>query len=111
MSPEVAWESCEAKPALTRGEDVGEVELMLVGPQLHEAVEDLVEDLVGPGVGSVDLVDHDDRPDLVGEGLAEHELGLRHRAFEGVDEHQGAVGHLQGPLDLAAEVGVARGCR
>ena len=44
---------------------------------------------------------------LVGERLAEDELGLGHRPLEGVDQHEGAVGHLERPLDLAAEVGVA----
>ena len=99
----------EAKPALARGEDVGEVELLLVGAEFDEGVEDLVEDLVRPGVGPVDLVDDHDRPELVRERLAQHELRLRHRPLEGVDQHEGAVGHLQGPLDLAAEVGVAGG--
>src|SRR5207302_1633399 len=78
-------------------------------PQLHERVEDLVEDLDGPGVGAVDLVDDDDRPELVAERLAEDELGLGHRPLEGVDQHERAVGHRQGALDLAAEVGVAGG--
>ncbi len=91
------------------GEDVGEVELALVGPEFDEGVEDLVQDLFRPGVGAVDLVDDHDRPELVRKGLPQHELGLRHRAFERVDEHQAAVGELQGPLDLAAEVGVAGG--
>ena len=44
----------------------------------------------------------------VRECLSEHELGLRHRPFEGIDQDEAAVGHLQGPLDLAAEVGVTR---
>ena len=111
QGPDVAgrWPSgsCDAKPALARGEDVREVELLLAGAQLDEGVEDLVQDLVGPGVGPVDLVDHDDRADVAVERLAEHELGLGHRPLEGVDQHEGAVGHLERPLDLAAEVGVA----
>ena len=39
--------------------------------------------------------------------LAEHELGLRHGAFGGVDQQHHAVDHRQDALDLAAEVGVA----
>jgi hypothetical protein len=64
---------------------------------------------VGPRVGTVDLVDDDDRlqPDL--ERLGDHELGLRQRAFGGVDQHQRAVHHVQDALDLAAEIGVAGG--
>ncbi len=43
------------------------------------------------------------------EGLGEHVAGLRQRAFGGVDEEDDAVDHLEGALDLAAEVGVAGG--
>ena len=110
-SPAARCGSCEAKPALPGGEDVREIELLLAGSQLHEGVEDLVEHLVGPGIGPVDLVDHHDRPDVAGERLAEHELGLGHRPFEGVDQHERPVGHLERSLDLAAEIGVARACR
>ena len=43
------------------------------------------------------------------QGLLKHEARLRHRALKGVDQQQGAVGHTQHALDLAAKVGVARG--
>ena len=69
----------------------------------------LVDDLAGPRVRLVDLVDADDRlqPDL--QRLADDELGLRHRPFGRVDQHDRAVDHRQDPLDLAAEIGVAGG--
>ena len=41
--------------------------------------------------------------------LRDHELGLRHRPFGRVDEHDRAVHHAQDALDLAAEIGVAGG--
>ena len=66
-----------------------------------------VEHLGGPGVGAVDLVDDDDRPQPALERLAQHEARLRQRPLGGVDQQQGAVGHLEDALDLAAEVGVA----
>ena len=40
--------------------------------------------------------------------LAEHELGLRHRAFGGIDQQHRAVDHVEDALDLAAEIGMAR---
>ena len=93
----------------SRSEDVGKIELVFAGLLFDERIEDLVEDLDGPRIGTVDLVDHHDRPDSAGERLSEHELGLRHRSLEGVDQHQGAVGHLKGPLDFTAEIRVTGG--
>ncbi len=60
------------------------------------------------GVGAVDLVDDDDGLEAHLERLRDDELGLRQRAFGGVDQHQRAVDHVQDALDLAAEIGVAR---
>jgi hypothetical protein len=69
---------------------------------------DLGEDLVGAGVGPVDLVDDDDDGEAAREGLIEDEARLGEGALGGVDQEYGAVDHGDGALDLAAEVGVAR---
>ncbi len=92
---------------LGAGEDVGEIGQNVVGPQLQEQVEHLVDDFVRSGVGPVDLVDDDDRPQPALERLCEDEPRLRHGPFGGIDQHQRAVGHAQHALDLAAEIGVA----
>ena len=86
-----------------------EVELVLVGAEVGEEIEDLVQRAVGVGVGLVDLVEHDDGAQAEGERLGGDELGLRHRAFGGVDQQADAVDHAEDALDLAAEVGVAGG--
>ena len=59
---------------------VGKSSVASSASELDEQVEDLVEHLVGPGVGAVDLVDDDDRPQAALEGLAQHEARLRHAA-------------------------------
>ena len=41
--------------------------------------------------------------------MAQHEPGLGHGALKRIDQQQGAVGHAQHALYLAAEVGMARG--
>ena len=41
--------------------------------------------------------------------LRQHELGLRHRAFGGIDEDHHAIDHREDALHLAAEIGVAGG--
>ena len=86
-----------------------EVELLLAGVERREQVEHLVDDFGRARVGTVDLVDDDDRLQADLERLGDHEFGLRQRAFGGVDQHQRAVHHVQDALDLTAEIGVAGG--
>ena len=77
--------------------------------EIAEEVEHFREHVVGAGVLAVDLVDdHDDR-EVSLQALAQNEARLGKRAFRGVAEEQSSVGHHQGALDLATEVGVARG--
>ena len=61
------------------------------------------------GVGFIHLIDDHDGLQAQLDGLLQHETGLRHGAFEGVDQQQHAVGHVEHALHLAAKVGVARG--
>ena len=99
-----------AHPArLGVGVEDGEADLVLVGVEIQEELFDLVHDLGDAGVGPVDLVDDQDDGQAGLEGLAQHEAGLGQRALGGVDQEQDAVDHVQPPLDLAAEVGVAGG--
>ena len=65
--------------------------------------------LVGARILAVDLVDHDDRADALGQRLADDELGLRQHALSRVHQHDRAVHHIQDALHLAAEIGMARG--
>src|SRR5262249_10902525 len=96
-------------PAVAPGGEQGrEIELSLARIESREQVEDLVVDLKRPGVRAIDLVDDDDRPQSLAERLADDKLGLRHRAFGGVDQYQDPVDHAENALDLAAEIGVAR---
>ena len=89
------------------GVDDREVDLLLVGVEVEEQLVDLVDHLVDPRVGPVDLVDRDDHRQPRLERLAQHEARLGQRPLRGVDEQQHAVDHGQRALDLAAEVGVA----
>ena len=63
---------------------------------------------VGARVGTVDLVDDDDGLEPHLQRLGDHELGLRQRAFGGVDQDQRAIDHVQNAFDFAAEIGMAR---
>ena len=91
------------------GVDDREVDLLGVGVEVDEELVDLVDDLGDPRVGAVDLVDDEDHRQLRLQRLAQDEARLRQRPLGGVDQEQHPVDHRQRPLDLAAEVGVARG--
>ena len=86
-----------------------DVQLVVGRADGGEEVEGVVQHPVGVGVRPVDLVQHQDRTQAELQGLAQHELGLRHDAFLGVDQQQAPVHHAQDPLHLAAEVGVSGG--
>lgn len=90
-----------------RGIEHRKIELVVVGVEIDEQVEHLVEHFLRATVGAVDLVDHDDRAQAEAERLAGDELGLRHRAFGGVDQQDHAVDHRQDAFDLGAEIGMA----
>ncbi len=95
-------------PALEAGAvEHREVELLVVGAQLDEEVEGLVQRARRIGVGPVGLVDDDDGPQPEAERPHEHVARLRHGALVGVDQQQHRVDHAEHALDLAAEVGVA----
>ena len=84
-----------------------EIELLVIGLEVEEQLEHLVEHLGGARVGAVDLVDDDDRLQSQGQGRAGDELGLRHRAFGRVDQQDHAIDHGENALDLGSEIGVA----
>ena len=93
----------------SRRVDDREVELIVIGIEFHEELEDLIVDIVHALVRLIDLVDDDNRLQLLLQGLAQDVLRLRHWAFECIDEQENAVDHVEDTLDLAAEVSVARG--
>ena len=86
-----------------------ELELLVVCAEVRHQVEAVVVSLLRIGTGAVDLVHHDHDGKARLDSVTQHEARLGHGAFERVDEKQRAVSHLEHALDLAAEVGMARG--
>ncbi len=96
------------RPALAAGgKNRREIELRFGRVERREQIEDLVVDRLSAGVGPIDLVDDDDRPQTLAQRLADDKFGLRHRAVGGVDQYQNPVDHAEDAFDLAAEIGVA----
>src|SRR5699024_2378265 len=67
------------------------------------------DDFFNTCIGAVGLVNRDDHGKLGFQCLGQHEAGLRKGAFRGIDKQHDAIKHGQAALDLAAEVGAARG--
>ena len=77
--------------------------------QAEQQVGGLTDDFGDSGVRTIGLVHAQDDRKLGFEGLAQHETGLRQRAFGSVDEQHDAIDHGDATLHLATEIGVARG--
>ena len=99
-----------AHPALLgRTVGGGELQLVVVGAEVEHEVEDSLLRQLGVTVGLVHLVDHHDGLQTQLYGFLQHEAGLWHRPFEGIDHQQHTVGHVEHALHFAAKVAVARG--
>ena len=55
---------------------------------------------------SVNLVDHHDGLDLLGEGLSEDGLGLHADTFDVIDDDEGTIGDTEGSSDFRGEIDV-----
>ena len=94
---------------LGRREHEGALDLFITGAQIHQQLQDLVDDFHRTRAGTVDLVDTDNDRQVQGHGLAQDEPGLGHGTFKSVNDQDNAVDHLQHTFDFAAEVRVAGG--
>ena len=93
---------------LTRGcVEERALQLLVRSIQIHEQLEDLVHDLLGPRLRAVDLVDADDDRQIQRKGFLQDKFRLRHCPFKGIDEKNDAVDHFQDTLYLAAEIRMA----
>ena len=97
------------RPQLGIGVEHGKIELILAGVEIDEQVVNLVQHFLRARVGTVDLVDHQNRRQLGFQRLAQHVARLRQRTFAGIDQQHHSVDHLQRALHLAAKVAVAGG--
>ena len=87
--------------------DEGTVQLFIVGIQIHEQFQYLVNDLSRSGFRPVALVDTYDDGQFQFQSLPQYELGLRHGSLEGVYYKNNTVHHLEDTLHFSAEICVA----
>ena len=74
--------------------------------QTEQQIGGFSNDLFDTCVRTIGLVHAQDNRQLGFQSLAQHEAGLRQRAFGCVDEQHDAINHGDATLDLAAEIGV-----
>ncbi|KAF0120397.1 MAG: hypothetical protein FD152_4173, partial [Xanthobacteraceae bacterium] len=89
----------------------GELDLKHVAAEafeLHLVLEKVGLDLLGPGVGQVDLVDRHDQRNLGGLGVIDGLDRLRHHGIVGSDHEHDDVRHLGAAGAHGSERGVAR---
>ena len=98
------------RPAGTaRGIHGREIQLIIIGTEVGEQVKTFIQCAVRFRIRFVDLVQNHDRAQAQRQGFRRHELGLRHRAFGGVNQQDNAIDHAEDTLDLTTEIGVAGG--
>src|SRR5579862_4892918 len=74
----------------------------------EEEIDRFVVGVQRASVLPIDLVDKDNRLQLVLESLLQNEAGLWHWPFVGIYDKQDPVDHRQNPLDFAPKIGVSR---
>ena len=82
---------------------------MDVAGKTQKKIVSFFNNLIDASIGAVGLVNEQDHWKLGFESLAKHETSLRQWALGCIDEQNNAVNHRETALNLATEVGVARG--
>jgi len=77
---------------------------MVISPQVHQQVKNLVEYIVGLSVRAIHLVDYHDWTQTHCERFGEDITCLWHNALKGVDQEQNAISHPEHSLDLTTEI-------
>ena len=85
-----------------------EIQLLVVGFQIHKELVYLIDDFVDPGILLVDLVDEKDRIDPLLQRFFQYESRLRHRSFAGIHQQDDRVYRLDDTLHFRRKVGVSR---
>ena len=86
-----------------------ELQLIFICIQLNEQVQNFVNNFINTLVRAVNLVDYNNRFQVLFQCFTQYVFGLRHRAFISINQQQYAVNHGQYAFNLAAEVSMARG--
>ncbi len=76
--------------------------------QIHKQFQNLIHHIIRSGFRAVYFIDADYNRKIQIQCLSQNKFRLRHRALICVHNKDNAVNHLKNPLNLAAEIGMAR---
>ena len=97
-------------PAITaRSIEDREVQLFVISIQRDKEIEHLIHHRIRAAIGTVNLVDHNNRAQPLFQRLAKNEFCLRHRAFSRIGQKNDPVSHTQHTFHLTAKISMARG--
>src|SRR5512137_2300180 len=82
---------------------------LLYSVKIDEKVLDLAEHVLDSGIIPVNLVYNKNDRDPAGKGFFQDEPCLRQGPFTCINQKDRPIHHVKAPLNLPAEIGVARG--
>ena len=88
-----------------------ELQLIFICIQFNEQVQNFINNLINTLVRTVNLVDDNNRFQVLLQCFTQYVFGLRHRAFISINQQQYAINHGQYALYLAAKISMARGVK
>ena len=89
-----------------RGKNKGAVELLVIGAQIHQQLQHLINHFLRSGFRPVNLIDTNNHGMMQFHCLPQHKLRLRHRPLEGIYDQNDTIDHLEYTFHLTAKIGV-----
>ena len=84
------------------------IQLFIRSVQIHQKLQNFINDFIWTGFGTVDLVDTYDYMKIQVQSLFQNEFCLRHGSFKSVYQKDHAVYHFQDTFYLAAKIRMSR---
>lgn len=77
--------------------------------QITKETEDLIDDFLWPCRRPIDLINDDNRLELLLKSFSEDKLRLSHWTFSGANDEADSIDHTEDTFDLPTEIVMARG--
>ena len=92
-----------------RSKDKWAVKLLLIGIEVNEKFQNLIDNFSRTSFRTVDLIDTDNDRKAEFQRFFQYKFCLRHRPFKGIDYKNDTVYHFEDTFYFAAEISMSRG--